>query len=302
MRVPSRVLVTGARGFLGRQLVSELHHRFPAVDVVAVSRRPPHADRHPGPVLDLCKAEAWRQLDGRYDWIIHLAARIPSSGGDPLHEAALYEANVKPTLHLVEACRAWQPARLIYVSSIAVYPMGAAPVLHEDLVPNPDTWYGTAKLAGEHLVALAASSSTGVVSLRPSSIYGPGQAAGTVLPLFMDNAVGGRAIGLVAGGARTQDFVHVADAARGIVDAAASEATGTYNLAAGTATSMLELARAIAALPGCNVEIIDRGGVERAPAVKVDITKARREWGYAPSITLAKGIGSYHASLLAGVP
>jgi UDP-glucose 4-epimerase len=179
--------------------------------------------------------------------------------------------------------------------------MGAAPVLHENLVPRPNTRYGAAKLAGEHLVALAASTRTAVISLRTSSLYGPGQAAGTVLPLFIENAAAGRPIHLIAAGARTQDFLHVADAARGIVDAAGSQATGVYNLASGVSTSMVELARIVTALPGWNVEIIDRGGLERSPSVEVDISKARREWGYAPNITLTKGIGSYHASLLAGV-
>ena len=123
----------------------------------------------------------------------------------------------------------------------------------------------------------------------------------TVLPLFIGNAVSGRPLNLVAGGVRTQDFLHVDDAARGIVDVAASEATGTYNLAS-ERRSMLELALAITALPGCNVEIMAIGGVERSPSVRVDISKAQREWGYAPSITIAGGIGTYHASLLAGVP
>src|SRR5262249_36989077 len=156
------------------------------------------------------------------------------------------------------ACQHWRPSRVVYVSSISVYPMGAAPVLHEDLVPKPNTHYGAAKLAGEHLMALAASTQTAVMSLRASSLYGPGQAAGTVLPLFIENAAAGRPIQLVAAGARTQDFLHVADAARGIVDAAASQATGVYNLASGVATSMVELARIVTALPGWNVEIIDR--------------------------------------------
>jgi nucleoside-diphosphate-sugar epimerase len=170
------------------------------------------------------------------------------------------------------------------------------------LVPRPDTLYGAAKLAGEHLAALAASTGTAVASLRLSSLYGPGQAPGTVLPLFIACAAAGKPIGLVAGGTRTQDFLHVADAALAIVDAAASPATGVYNVASGAATSMRELARLITALPGWTVDIIDRGGIEQSPSVKVDISRARRDWGYAPGIPLAEGIGSYHASLLAGVP
>ena len=191
MPAPSRVLVTGARGFLGRQVSAELLRRFAGAEIVAVSRRPASADDHPGPTLDLSQAAAWRELGGYFDWMLHLAARVPSFQATATDDA-LYLANVLPSLHLIDATQSWRPSRLIYVSSISVYPMGAAPVLHEGLVPRPDTFYGAAKLAGEHLAALTAASGAGVVVLRLSSLYGPGQAAGTVLPLFIANAAAGK--------------------------------------------------------------------------------------------------------------
>src|SRR5262249_12803103 len=178
MSAPARVLVTGARGFLGRQVVAELLRRCKGTEIVAVSRRLPASNDHPGPTLDLCTAAAWRELGGRFDWVLHLAAQIPSPAGSP--DEGLYQANVLLSQNLLEACRDWRPSRLVYVSSIAAYPPGAAPVLHEGLIPNPNTRYGAAKLAGEHLAALAASSETAVVSLRASSLYGPGQPGGSV--------------------------------------------------------------------------------------------------------------------------
>jgi nucleoside-diphosphate-sugar epimerase len=295
-----RVLVTGARGFVGRAVTRELLRRFPDADVVAVSRRAASADDHPGPALDLSQSEGWRQIGGPYGWIFHLAAEIPSPGA--AQDEKIYLGNVLPCLHLLEACRRWAPSRIVYVSSISVYPMGAAPILSEHLVPKPDTAYGAAKLAGEHLLALAGSAETGVVSLRLSSVYGPGQRPGTALPLFIANAAAGKPIGVFAGGARSQDFLHVSDAARGIVGAAASQATGVFNLGSGSGTSMRELARIITDFPGWNVDIVDRGGVETSPSVQVDISKARQAWGYAPEVSLVEGIGAYHASLLARLP
>ena len=292
-----RVLVTGARGFVGRAVTGELVRRFPDADIVPVSRRPPAADDHPGPALDLSEAAAWEALGGPYEWVIHLAAEIPS--GHSAQDPDIYRRNVLPCLHLLEACRRWTPSRLVYASSISVYPMGAAPILREDLFRGGYA-LRRVKLAGEHLLARAGSAGARVASRRLSSIYGPGQRPGTALPLFIANAAARKPIRLFAGGVRTQDFLHVSDAARGIVGAAASQATGVFNLASGVGTSMNDLARAITDLPGWNVDVVDQGGVETSPSVRVDISKAQQAWGYAPEITIVDGIGAYHASLLAG--
>ncbi|CAA7618727.1 hypothetical protein MTBLM5_280007 [Magnetospirillum sp. LM-5] len=180
--------------------------------------------------------------------------------------------------------------------------MGAAPVLHEDLTPRPNTLYGAAKLAGEHIVAQASVHGAGVIALRLSSLYGPGQNAGSVLPFFIERARAGQAIEVMAGGARTQDFLHVDDAAEVMVDAAASTATGVYNLGSGNATSMLELARTIAGLPRWNVAVVDRGGQESAPSVVLDLGKARRDWDHRQRISLAEGLKHYHDVLLEREP
>jgi len=296
---PRRILVTGARGFLGRALVGRLLERYPAATIVAISRRPPDPGDHPGPSLDLSLSQAWADIEGPFDWVFHLAARIPSRKGD-VADGGIFDDNVSPCLRLLEGCRRWQSSRLIHTSSISVYPMGAAKTLCEDLVPRPDTLYGAAKLAGEHILSLASSTGTAVVSLRLSSLYGPGQHGGTVLPTFIDNARHGRPIRVVAGGCRTQDFLHVADAACGLIDVATSTAAGIYNLGSGTATPMIDLAHAVTALPGWNVDVIDSGGVETAPSVAVDIRKAQRDWGFMPQVTIGNGLKGYHDALLEG--
>lgn len=93
MPSPARVLVTGARGFIGAAVTTELMRRFPGAEIVAVSRRRPGADDHPGPVLDLAEAGAWLELEGPYDGIVHLAAEIPSGSGTA-DDARTYQANL----------------------------------------------------------------------------------------------------------------------------------------------------------------------------------------------------------------
>src|SRR5262245_47795730 len=95
-----RVLVTGARGFVGRAVPREWLRQFPHADVVPVSRRPPADDDHPGPAIDLSQADAWHEIGGPYAWIIHLAAAIPSAAS--AQDPNVYQGNVIPCLHLLE--------------------------------------------------------------------------------------------------------------------------------------------------------------------------------------------------------
>jgi len=293
-------LVTGGRGFLGRFLIPGVKQEFPQAALVAVDLVPPGPQDEPGPVLDLTKAKAWGQLGGSFDLIFHLAALVPRDPRDA-HRLAVWRLNLALAENLYQACLKWQPAKVVVASSISLYPMGLAPVLSEDLVPQPDSLYGAAKLTAERLISLAQSPQTQVVCLRMSSLYGPEQDPASVLPLFLRRALAGENLRLFGQGQRTQDFLHVLDAAAGFLAAARSGSRGAYNLASGIPVSMLTLAETIIEATGATrsrLEFSDQP--DDAPSVAVDITRARHELGFRPKIGLAEGIRDYVKALLAG--
>lgn len=298
--LPQRILVTGGRGFLGRVLVREVKREFPRAALVAADLVPPRPQDEPGPVVDLTKTKAWRQLGGPFDLILHLAAFIPQHPREA-RRLTVWRLNLALAENLYQACQKWQPAKVVVASSIALYPMGIAPVLSEDLVPQPDSLYGTAKLAAEKLISLAQSPQTQVVCLRLSSLYGPEQSPGSVLPLFLRRALAGENLRLFGQGRRTQDFIHVLDAAAGFLAAARTDSRGAYNLGSGIPVSMLTLAETIINATGSTRSRIEFSEQpEEGPTVAVDITRATRELGFKPKIDLAEGIRNYVKALLAG--
>jgi dTDP-L-rhamnose 4-epimerase len=138
------------------------------------------------------------------------------------------------------------------------------------------------------------------VALRGFSIYGPGQViqAGTsgVLSILARRGLTGQPLEVDAGTLR--DFVHVADAAAAFrLALTRPEAVGgVFNLGSGVATSLVELAERVRAETGGCSSLAVRGDTPPAGYV-ADLTRARQDLGYSPSISLADGLKEYVAWL-----
>jgi UDP-glucose 4-epimerase len=196
----SRILVTGASGFIGRAVVAAL-----AKDGHAVRA----AVRHPAPAFptnveivqigDLAEPIDWSPLLAGIDVTIHLAG-IAHIG--PRVGAALYDrVNHLATAQLATAAARAGISRLIFMSSIRAQSGPAADhALTERDPPAPTDAYGRSKLAAEQAIRNAGLSFT---VLRPVLIYGPGvkgnlamlaSAAATRLPLPVKDFVNRRSL------------------------------------------------------------------------------------------------------------
>lgn len=171
----TRVLVTGANGFIGRGLCETLAARGFAVR--AAVRTPVALPGEVRTVGEIGPGTEWRRVLAHVDAVVHLAARahvMRDAAADPLAD---YRAiNVAGTARLAQECAAARVPRLVFVSSIKVNGerSGAIPFTEAD-PPAPEDAYGVSKReAEEELRSIAAATGLEAVVVRPCLVYGPG--------------------------------------------------------------------------------------------------------------------------------
>ena len=289
------IVVTGAGGFLGSRVVPLVRRQAPEAGVIAVMRRR-RADACAVPEVDVIHGDlrlpaVWRRLPEGVTHLIHLAAAIPWDRRDADQPRVILD-NLAPIAYLLHATARWTNLRhVLYASSVSVY-APSRKRLCESSATAPTSLYGAAKLAGEQLFAPLAARGVAVAALRYSSIYGTGQYPGTVLPLLMNRARRGLPLH-VFNGRRTQDFLHVDDAARATWLACRLSAQGAFNVGSGRPVSMCILAREILQAfdqPDAS-RIVENARTAAADAgIRMDVGRARRVLGFRPRVGLRDGL------------
>lgn len=170
----TKVLITGASGFLGHALVRRLCAE--GREVTAVSRSKSTQPPAHWETVERYE-EVWPLLAGQ-SCVVHLAARVHVMGDtaiDPLAEFRL--ANVDLTLYLARQAAQAGVRRFLYISSVKVNGEVTLPgrPFRADDEPAPLDPYGISKMEAElGLRKIAAETGLDVVVIRPPLVYGPG--------------------------------------------------------------------------------------------------------------------------------
>ena len=291
--LPSRVLVTGGAGFIGRRVVAALLAEGAEVTVADLktytgddSVRVVTGDLVEPSVADQAVAPGT-------DTIIHLAARtsVLESLQDP---EAYYRNNVALTAGLLELARQRGVSTLLFASTNAVVGKVGQTLITEQAPLRPLTPYGATKAASEMLIS-SYSAAYGVrgVSLRFSNVYGPGmEHKDSFIPRLMKAARDGTGVKVRGDGSMIRDVIQVDDVISGMFAAWRSDYSGPVILGSGqsvTVNEMVETARRVTGIdiPAENVPI-QQGEM---PAVRLDISVAR-SLGYSPTYDLEKGMAT----------
>jgi UDP-glucose 4-epimerase len=173
----TRVLVTGATGFIGSVLCEALARADYLVRAaLRTDRAVPVAIAEKVIVGDINSTTDWTQALQGVDWVIHAAARShvlhPARDSSNLY----FETNERGTQHLASAAAQRQVSRFVYLSSIkANGEETLARAYTPSDEPHPQDDYGLSKWhAEQHVAAAAGHSGMEAVIVRPPLVYGPG--------------------------------------------------------------------------------------------------------------------------------
>jgi nucleoside-diphosphate-sugar epimerase len=319
-----KVLVTGATGFTGGHLARALKAR--GYDVTAMVR-PSTRSASSGPARDLeshgialvpgdlaAPETLPSAVAGGYDVVYNIAALYREAG---LADRVYHQVNATAVGQLIDAAAAAGVRRVVHCSTVGVHGDVERPPANEDAPLRPGDVYQASKVEGER-VARDASARTGVevVIARPSGIYGPGDRR--LLKLF--RGVARRRFVVLGGGRIFYHLTFIDDLVEGfrLCGEVPRAAGRTYILAGAEVPTLNDLMSMIAEeagvppprlhlpvwpfwLAGAACEALCAPFGIEPPIYRrrvdfftksraFDITRAREELGYAPSVTLRDGI------------
>ena len=273
----SKVLVTGATGFIGQHLVPRL--RSEGHEVVEGRRA----------AGDIADGATWQRFPPA-DVLVHLAARsfVPESWDTP---ALFMSTNLLGTVEAMEYCRR-HGAHLVFPSSY-MYSEASRQPISEDTPLVASNPYALSKMLAEEACAFFTDRfGLTITILRPFNIYGAGQSNAFLVPTIVNQLKTGKVI-RVKDLTPRRDYVYVVDVVEAMVKAMTSpQRFSVFNIGSGTSHSVADLIRTIQDVSGTDLPV-HSDGVRRKDEIMdsvADISRAERQLGWKPRFTLRQGI------------
>ena len=302
---PTRVVVTGAAGFVGSHLCDRLlamGHEVVGIDSFSdyyerarKKQNLESARAHENfnlLELDLVDGDVARAIRGA-SVVFHLAGQpgVRPSWGD--HFDQYVQDNIVATQRLLEALREHPVKRLVFASSSSVYGDAEMFPTKESALPRPVSPYGMTKLAAEHLTFVYMRNfGIPATSLRYFTVYGPRQRPDMAFCRFMEALVEGNEIEVYGDGEQTREFTYVSDAVEGTVKAASADVVGqVVNLGGGSRVTVNRVLDTLGEISGIKPR---RKYLPAAPGdprhTGASINVAREKLGWEPRVSLREGL------------
>ena len=303
-----KVLVTGAAGFIGSNLVHLLLKERPDWNVVALDSLTYAGNMEnlaackDNPKFSFLKIDitdtdtvAKAFSDEKFDLVFHLAAE---SHVDRSNFGALpfVKTNVIGTVNLLSATMANNVERFVHISTDEVYGSLESGSFSETTPLNPTNPYAASKASSDLMVlSHFKTHKLNAVITRCTNNYGPYQFPEKFIPLFITNALEDKDLPLYGDGMNVRSWIHVLDHCRALLTVAEKGRAGEVYNVGGFADGELpnkEVALRILKQLGKPESLIkkvaDRPAHDRR--YSVDSTKLRTELGWEPIVPMEKGL------------
>lgn len=316
----SKILVTGAAGFIGFHLAKRLLER--GDEIVGIDNmndyytpklkeaRLAQIVNHPSFKFvkgDIADRELMPRLfeDEKFDKVVNLAAQagVRYSIENPF---AYVDSNLVGFANILECCRHNGTKHLVYASSSSVYGGNKkVPFSEEDKVDNPVSLYAATKKANE-LMASCYTKLYGfpATGLRFFTVYGPWGRPDMAPILFATAIRDGKPIKVFNNGDMMRDFTYVDDIVEGIIrvlDSKGNEAPkegetlhAVYNIGCSNPVKLMDfidtIEEAMGKKAGKIMMPMQPGDVYQTYA---DTTRLEQDMGYKPHVSLKEGIGEF---------
>lgn len=258
--VSARIGVTGAGGYIGSRLVSELDAN--GHDIVAIDNfydaKVETIDGHTIHDVDVRDREELRKIFTDVDAIAHLAALTGVQECEE-HPETAFDVNVGGTENVAWLCRKWE-LPLVFPCSMAIIGDPVEFPITANHPRNPLNQYGLTKTMSEQDIQMLAKDRFPAHIFMKSNLYGHHEIDGTrigkqtVINIFVEKALNQEPLTVHKPGTQSRDFIHVKDVAHGYVRSIESlldtstTSAETFPLASGDCRSIREIAELVQTL------------------------------------------------------
>jgi len=303
----TRILVTGAGGFIGHHLVKRLKQE--GYWVRGVDIKPPEYEDTAADeflILDLRRWESCLEASENVDEVYNLAADMGGIGYITAFLAGISCNNILINAHMLEASRSNGVKRFLFSSSACVYAQykqksaDVSPLKEEDAYPaDPEPGYGWEKLYAEELCRYYYRDykfETRIV--RFHNVYGPlgtydggKEKAPAAISRKVALASGGGHIEIWGDGQQTRSFMYIDDCVEGLIRIMQSDHREPLNLGTDRLVTVDELVDLICGIAG--KQLNKRHDLSKPQGVRgrnSDNTRLREVLGWEPAISLEEGL------------
>lgn len=320
-----KILVTGAAGFIGSNLVQRLLDDDSDASIVGLDNLNDYYDvslkEYRLKLIEGKAPERWRFIKGdiadekliedifrkeKFNIVVNLAAQA-GARDSVTNPKAYVQSNILGFFNILEACRNFPVRHLVFASSSSVYGASSKiPFAEGDMADTPLSLYAATKKSDELLAhAYSKLYNLPCTGLRFFTVYGPAGRPDMAYYSFTDKLVRGETIRLYNNGDCLRDFTYIDDIVEGIVRVIQRpQGYAIYNIGGSRPENLMEFVRILkeelvqaGVLPTdydlqlhCEMFPMQPGDV---PVTYADTSALERDFGFTPKTTLREGLRKF---------